>query len=104
MQVAFVFMNKDAYAKLPAPAKAAVDKHSGKPFSALMGRALDATAKGQHDEVVKLERHTMAHLAPAEAEHWRALLKPIVDNWVATVPNGDKILAAFKAELAKAPK
>jgi TRAP-type C4-dicarboxylate transport system substrate-binding protein len=100
----FVFMNKEAYAKLPAQAKAAVDKHSGKPFSALMGKALDATASGQHDEVAKLERHTMAHLDRAEAERWSALMKPIVDNWVAATPNGAKILGAFTAELANAPK
>jgi hypothetical protein len=97
-------MNKDAYAKLPDKAKASVDKHSGRPFSARMGRALDATAAGQHGDVVKRERHTMAHLDPAETERWHALLQPIVDNWVAATPNGQKILAAFKAEIAKAPK
>jgi TRAP-type C4-dicarboxylate transport system substrate-binding protein len=100
----FVLMNKDAYAKLPAPAKAAVDKHSGRPFSALMGKALDATAAQQHGEVEKLPNHPMAHLEPAEAARWTERLKPIADEWVASVPNGAKILEAYKAELAKIGK
>jgi len=97
-------MNKEAYAKLPDKAKAAVDKHSGRPFSALMGRALDATAALQHDEVAKLPGHPMAHLDAAEAARWTALLNPIADAWVAATPNGAKILAAYKQELAKGAK
>jgi TRAP-type C4-dicarboxylate transport system substrate-binding protein len=99
----FVFMNKPAYEKLPAAARAAVDKHSGRSFAALMGRALDKTAALQHDEVAKLSSHTMAHLDPAEVKRWNERLKPISDEWVKATPNGDAILAAFKADLAKGP-
>jgi len=100
----FVFMNKEAYAKLPAPAKAAVDKNSGRPFSALMGRALDATASLQHEEVAKLANHPMVHLEFKETERWAERLKPIADEWVAATPNGAKILAAYLDELAKGAK
>jgi TRAP-type C4-dicarboxylate transport system substrate-binding protein len=98
----FTALNKEAYARLPAKAKAAVDKHSGEPFSALMGRALHATAEYQYNLVKGLPGHTMYDLAPAEFERWRERTKPIVEEWIANTPNGAKIVAAWRDELKKA--
>jgi TRAP-type C4-dicarboxylate transport system substrate-binding protein len=98
----FTALNKEAYAKLPTKAKVAVDKHSGEPFSALMGRALYNTAQIQYNDVKAMPGHTMYDLAPAEFERWKERTKPIVEEWIANTPNGAKIVAAWRDELKKA--
>jgi len=98
----FTALNKEAYAKLPAKAKAAVDKHSGEPFSALMGRALYATADLQYNQVKAMPGHTMYDLDPKEFARWKERIQPIVDEWTRNTPNGAKIVASFKQELTKA--
>jgi TRAP-type C4-dicarboxylate transport system substrate-binding protein len=98
----FTAANKEAYAKLPAKAKAAVDKHSGEPFSALMGRALHNTAQMQYNEVKAMPNHTMYGLAPSELARWKERAKPVVDEWIANTPNGAAIVAAWRDELKKA--
>jgi len=98
----FTAVNKEAYAKLPAKAKAAIDKNSGEPFSALMGRALYATAATQYNEVKAMPGHTMYDLEPKEFARWQERTKPIVDEWIANTPNGAAVVAAWRDELKKA--
>ena len=98
----FTAVSKEAYGKLPAKAKAAVDKYSGEPFSARMGRALHATADYQYNYVKGLPGHTMYDLDAKELARWQERTKPIVDEWIASTPNGAKVLAAWKDELKKA--
>jgi TRAP-type C4-dicarboxylate transport system substrate-binding protein len=98
----FTALNKEAYAKLPAKAKAAIDKHSGEPFSARMGRALYNTAELQYNQVRAMPGHSFAKLEPAEFARWKERAKPYVDEWIANTPNGAAIVAAWREELAKA--
>jgi TRAP-type C4-dicarboxylate transport system substrate-binding protein len=98
----FTAANTEAYAKLPAKAKAAIDKNSGEPFSARMGRALYDTAQMQYNQVKALPGHTMYSLEPKEFERWKERTKPVVDEWIANTPNGAAIVAAWRDELKKA--
>jgi hypothetical protein len=43
----------------------------------------------------------MASLDAKELERWVARVTPLIDEWAKATPNGEKILAAFKAEVAK---
>lgn len=98
----FTFVNKQAYERLPEKAKAAIDKYSGESFSARMGRALYHTAEMQFKTVKGLPGHTIYKLDPKELARWKEKARPIEDAWLATVPDGHKVLAAFKEELIKA--
>jgi hypothetical protein len=40
-------------------------------------------------------------LPPAEEERWRALVKPITDEWLKSTPGGEKVLAAYREELGR---
>ena len=42
--------------------------------------------------------------APEEAKRWKARVAPFVDEWTRTTPDGEKVLAAFRAEIAKLRK
>jgi TRAP-type C4-dicarboxylate transport system substrate-binding protein len=101
MGPAFVFMNKAAYAKLPAPAKAAIDRHSGEPFVRRMSAVIDQVAAGIAGQVAALPGHHVVQLPEDQAAAWRERIKPIVDAWAAETPDGAKVLAAYRAEIQK---
>jgi TRAP-type C4-dicarboxylate transport system substrate-binding protein len=98
---AFVAMSSATYGRLPADAKAVVDKYSGQPFSDGLGKELDASnvkaiatykaAKGQ--EVVELSQ--------AERENWRKILAPVTTEWVKETPDGQRVLSEFRAEVKR---
>ena len=67
-----------------------------------MGRALYATAEQQYNEVKALPGHTMYDLDAKELARWKERTKPIVDEWIASTPNGADIVAAWERELKKA--
>jgi TRAP-type C4-dicarboxylate transport system substrate-binding protein len=99
---AYFFMNKDAFAKLPAPARAAIDKYSGEPLAKKMGLGGIAADKIVIDQLKAMGDQTFTTLSPAEKERWQKILAPITEDWVKTTPDGARVLAAFREELIKA--
>jgi TRAP-type C4-dicarboxylate transport system substrate-binding protein len=99
---AYFFMNKDAFAKLPDKAKAAIDKYSGEPLAKKMGLGGLAADKIVIDQLKAMGDQNFTELSPAEKERWRTILAPVVEEWVKTTPDGARVLAAFKEELIKA--
>jgi TRAP-type C4-dicarboxylate transport system substrate-binding protein len=98
---AFVFMNKDAYAKLSGKAKAAVDKYSGETYSARLGKVGDRMDADGREKTRAHVGHNFTTIDTAELERWKKLFAPVTDEWVKTTPDGDKVLAAYRAEIAK---
>jgi TRAP-type C4-dicarboxylate transport system substrate-binding protein len=97
---AFVFMNKQAYAKLPAGAKAAIDKLSYESFSRRMGDVTDRQDDLGRSTVRKIPGHKVYKLSPEENAKWEKALVPVTEEWVKSTPNGAAILAAFRKEIA----
>lgn len=91
---AMTFMNNDSWAKLPDKAKETIQKFSGEPWSRRMG---NITARPPGD----LPGHEIVELSDQEAAGWKARLAPITENWLKETPDGAKVLAAYRAELAK---
>jgi len=96
----YMLMNKETYAKLPAVAKAAVDKNAGLPFAIKMGNNSDTVEAQVRERVKAKPGHTVAELDPAELVRWKKMVAPLVDEWVKNTPDGAKVLAAYRAELA----
>jgi TRAP-type transport system periplasmic protein len=95
---AMLFMNRQRYESLPAKAKEALDKHSYLRLSRAFGeKTNDQWAKSRN--VVKDTTVTLS--AEQEAE-WRKRLAPIASEWVQNVPDGAKVLEAFRAEVSAA--
>jgi len=93
---AMLFMNKQSYDKLPAKAKAAIDKNSYLPLARQLGEKTTA----EWERTRNLVKDTVTTLAPAEQKRWQEALAPIAKEWAASTPGGDKVLAAFRAEVA----
>jgi TRAP-type C4-dicarboxylate transport system substrate-binding protein len=98
---AFVVMNHAAYARLPDAAKRAFDGHSGEAFSRAYGAGLDKSNLEAIDRFKKMSNHEVVALAPAELKRWEQRLDPVIAEWVKATPNGAKVLAGFRAEVAK---
>jgi TRAP-type C4-dicarboxylate transport system substrate-binding protein len=93
---ALLFMNKQSYDKLPTKAKAAIDKNSYLPLARKLGEKTTA----EWERTRNLVKDSVTTLAPAEEKKWQDALAPIAKEWAASTPGGDKILAAFRAEVA----
>ena len=98
---AFVFMNKDAYAKLSGRAKAAVDKYSGEAYSARLGKVGDRMDEDGREKTRAHTGHNFTTIDAAELERWKKLFAPVTDEWVKSTPDGDKVLAAYRSEITK---
>ena len=98
----YFIMNKDAYARLPAKAKAAIDKHSGEPFSKMTSLAGIEDDKRNLARMKQMPNQHFAKITPQEQQRWEKILAPISDEWVKATPDGAQVLAAYKAEVLKA--
>ena len=97
----FLLMNNDAYQKLPAKARQALDKNSGYGTSRLLGAALDRIYAGSANAVRAMPGHSINSLAAADRDHFqKEIVQPVVDEWLAKIPNGAAILAAYRREVS----
>jgi TRAP-type C4-dicarboxylate transport system substrate-binding protein len=97
---AFVFMNKDAHARLPDAAKKAIDGLSYEAFSRRMGDVTDRQNELGRSTVGKIPGHMIYQLGAAESAAWQKTLQPLIDEWTKSTPNGPAILASYRQELA----
>jgi TRAP-type C4-dicarboxylate transport system substrate-binding protein len=95
----FVFMNRGAFAALPAEAKAAIDKFSGETVSRRMGTVNEKAAEDEGKQVAAAAGQSVTTLSPGQTKLWKARLQPIADAWAAQTPDGAKVLAVYEAEL-----
>jgi TRAP-type C4-dicarboxylate transport system substrate-binding protein len=90
-----IFMNKGSYDKLPPPAKAAFDKNSG---LALSQRAAVAT-QNEWERARNNVKETVSTLNADQEKQWKAAVDPATQEWAQSVPDGIKVLEAFRAEI-----
>jgi TRAP-type C4-dicarboxylate transport system substrate-binding protein len=91
-----LFMNRERYDALPPKAKAALDKHSYLPLSRRFGEKTQEQWQKSRD----LVKDSVVTLTPDEVVEWKKRLSPIAAEWAQGVPDGAKVLAAFRAEVA----
>ncbi len=96
-------MNKQKYDSLPADLKAVIDKNSGDNFIAEVGKAWD-DAEVPGLEQAKELGHEITRLSPEEKARWRKTTQPVVDAWIASTPNGQKLYDEAVALVAKYEK
>jgi TRAP-type C4-dicarboxylate transport system substrate-binding protein len=91
---AMTFMNTDSWAKLPDKAKETIEEFSGEPWSKRMGIITSRAP-------TELAGHEIVNLSDDEVARWKVQLNPITETWIKETPDGAKILAAYRNELAK---
>ena len=99
---AFIAMNKRSYDKLPAQAKAAIDKYSYEALSRRMGDVVNKMDDFAQENVAKQPGQVIETIPKEEAARWQKQLQAISDGWVKSTPNGAAILSGFREEIKKA--
>jgi TRAP-type C4-dicarboxylate transport system substrate-binding protein len=94
-------MNKETYARLPEAARKAFDAASGEKFTRALGVAADRMQAEGRANVEKMAGHVVTTLDAAEAESWRRILAPMMEEWLKETPDGPKVLAAYRDAIAK---
>ena len=93
---AVVFMSKKKYDSLPQKAKDAIDRYSYAAFSEKLGRITDE----QWAEKRALVKDSTITLPRQEEARWRKAVAPVTTEWAKETPDGQKVLQAFRAEVA----
>lgn len=100
--VAMIFMSKKKYGTLAPDVKKILDAHSGEAASRSFGAWWDQERKdGKEQTIARHDKRTIIELTDAQTATWREKMKPLEAAWVARTPDGTKIIAAYRAELAK---
>jgi TRAP-type C4-dicarboxylate transport system substrate-binding protein len=97
-------MNKDSYARLPSDARAAIDAASGEELAKFMAAESDRQNEIAHEKIAAMPGAVYHTLEPQELHRWYDRLRPMADAWVQKTPDGAKVLAAFRAEIARIRK
>src|SRR5215470_1210815 len=93
---AMVFINRKRYDALPAKAKEAIDKNSYLPLA----RKLGEKTQEQWEKSRNLVKDSVVTLAPEQEAEWRKRLAPIAADWAQSIPDGTKVLEAYRAAVA----
>jgi TRAP-type transport system periplasmic protein len=100
---AMMFMTKATWDSLSPEAQKVLDKHSGEAQSHAFGAWWDGERKaGKENTIARGDaKRTIVELTPEQTAAWQKKLEPLVENWAHNTPDGEKVLAAYRAELAK---
>ena len=100
--VGMVFMTKAVYDALPPAARKVLDAHTGEAPSRQFGAFWDAERKNGKDvTLARGDKRTVVDLTSEQTAAWQKKLAPLADDWVKATPDGAKVLAAYRAEVAK---
>lgn len=95
-----VVMNKDTYDALPDDLKAIIDEESGVKLAAELGRTMDeydVIGLGMAEEL----DNNIITLDEAETQRWKEAAQPIIDQWIASTPDGQMLYDAAVALVAE---
>jgi TRAP-type C4-dicarboxylate transport system substrate-binding protein len=95
-----IFMSKKKFESLPAPAKAAIEKHRGEALSVAFGKMSEDRNKELIAEWKKDAKRTVTEPDKADADAWDKMLAPVVTAWEGKDARNKALLAALRQELA----
>jgi TRAP-type C4-dicarboxylate transport system substrate-binding protein len=95
------FMSKKKFDSLPAPAKAAIEKHRGEELSRAFGKMSEDRNKELIAEWKKDPKRTVTEQTKDDMAAWDKMLAPVVSAWEAKDARNKALLSALREELAK---
>jgi TRAP-type C4-dicarboxylate transport system substrate-binding protein len=100
--VGMIFMSKKKYESLSPAVKKVLDAHSGETASRAFGTFWDTERKdGKEQTIARGDKRTIVTLTPEQTTAWRQKMAPLEAAWTARTPDGAKVIAAYRAEIAK---
>jgi TRAP-type transport system periplasmic protein len=99
---AAIVMNNATYAKLSPDAKRVIDADTGTFLTDWFGRLVDHTTQQAIDDIKNMKGQTVAPLSPDQRVLWMKQIEPVIAGWEKSTPDGTRVLAAFRKEVAAA--
>jgi TRAP-type transport system periplasmic protein len=100
--VGVIFMSRKRYEALSPEVKKVLDAHSGEAASQAFGTFWDNERRdGKDQTVARGDKRTIVTLTPEQTAAWRQKMAPLEADWVTRTPDGAKVIAAYRAEIAK---
>jgi TRAP-type C4-dicarboxylate transport system substrate-binding protein len=96
-----IFMARKRYQALPEAARKIIDANATERETHEFGKMWDDTKREGREATEKLPGHTIVGLTPEQTAKWRERVSPVVDEWARSVPNGAKVLSAYRSLLAQ---
>lgn len=96
-----VFMAKKRYDALPPTAKKILDENSGEAASRRLGLAWDEVADEARKAAEVDPKQQVVTPTPDALAKWEKITAPISADWVKNTPGGEKVLIAFRNDLAQ---
>lgn len=98
-----IFMAKKKWDALPREAQKVLAANSGEAESRRFGAFWDAASDQGRGMVAAMgEKQTIVDLTPDQTATLKGKIEPITEAWSKATPGGDKVLQAFRADLAAA--
>ncbi len=94
-----VLMNKGSWEKLPADAKAEIDKLSGETLSRRFGKVNGRVQEDFLKKTQAMKDHTFVFPDKAALAEWDKTVDPVIGEWASHHPNGKKLLDTLRQEL-----
>jgi TRAP-type C4-dicarboxylate transport system substrate-binding protein len=92
---AMLIMNRRKYDSLPPQARAAIDKNSYLALSQKTARRTEEDWEMNRNAV----KDRIVPMSAQEQDNWRKALAPVAAEWSKEVPNGARVLAAFREDI-----
>jgi TRAP-type C4-dicarboxylate transport system substrate-binding protein len=100
-EMTYVIMNQSSYDRLPDKGRTVIDETIGEDYARRLGMVLDQGDDRESTKFAAQPGQSVTVLAAAEAALWKARVTPVTEAWVKATPDGAKVLAAYRAEIAK---
>jgi TRAP-type C4-dicarboxylate transport system substrate-binding protein len=94
-----LFMAKKRYDALPAAARKVIDDHAVETETRNFGKFWDKVAAEERDRIKALPEHTVVTPSPEVQARWRQAISGVEANWIKNTPDGDKVMARYRAIL-----
>jgi TRAP-type transport system periplasmic protein len=99
-EAAIMIMNNQTYAKLSGKAKQTIDANIETPYTNWFNKVIDDTERDNIAIAQKMGNQTLYKLPPDELARWKKQVAPVIDDWEKRTPDGERVLAAFRKEIA----
>lgn len=99
VRVLMVVLSRSAVGKLSAKSRKALDAESGLKFSMLVAKVLDDIGQRVRKQARANPKQNVITLDDAAARKLKARSQPLIDEWIAKIPDGAKKFAVMQAAL-----
>ena len=97
---AMMIMNKETYARLSGKAKQAIDANIGTVYTNWFNKVIDDTERENRAVLENAKDQEIHRLTAEERARWKDKMARVVAEWARATPDGDKVLAGFRKEIA----